>query len=47
MKHEDVYNRALIAIKDLYSDDSVSQEQTATDLKTLKYEIDALIETLE
>lgn len=45
-KHERLYDEALRAATKLYSDMSVSQEQTRGSLRALRGEIDAMIETI-
>ncbi len=47
MSHEDLYFQAESAIKELYNDTSVSQEETKVALQTLIGEIEILLDTLE
>lgn len=47
MTHEQLYEYALAQIEKLMSDTSVSQEQTAESLVSLKEEIDLMLETLD
>ena len=47
MTHDQLYEYALQQINKLMSDTSVSQEQTAESLVSLKEEIDELLDSLE
>jgi len=47
MDNEQLYKKALEAIKELFSDTSVNQEETVRQLEALKDEIDIMIESLE
>lgn len=47
MTNDELYERAVRAINDLYSDTSVSREETADNLNNLVWEIQILLETLE
>ena len=42
-----LYEQALQAIRDLFGDTSVSQEETKRDLRALKDEIGSMIDSLE
>lgn len=44
--HEELYEEASEAATKLYSDTSVSQEDTRRSLQTLRGEIDTMIETI-
>lgn len=46
MAHEDLYNKAEEAIKDVYSDTSVLKEETRISLQTLISEIEILLDAL-
>jgi len=45
--NDELFEAALEAIKELFNDTSVSQEEAATNLETLKSEIETLISTLK
>lgn len=47
MKNDDLYEKALDVINDLFYDQSVSSEQAKNNLENLKEEIDLLIDTLK
>jgi len=46
MSHEDLYTKAYEAVRILFSDTSVSQEETARSLRALIDEILVMIESL-
>lgn len=47
MNNKDLYEKALQAIKSLFNDTSVSQEEAAQNLESLKWEIDIMLESLD
>ena len=47
MSNEDLYQMAVQAINELFSDTSVSKETAIGNLRSLRDEIDTLIESLE
>lgn len=47
MTNDELYKRALDAIKELFGDTSVSQEETACALRALIDEAEIMIESLE
>lgn len=46
-KHDELYKKALAAIKELYSDTSVSHQKTEGALRQLVEEIDVMIEACQ
>jgi hypothetical protein len=47
MSNEQLYDAALKAITTLFSDQSVSQEEAANNLRALRDEINIMLDTLE
>ena len=47
MSNEELYEKALEAIKDLFSDMSVSQSDARANLESLKSEIDIMLDSLQ
>lgn len=45
--NDELYKKALDAIKELFGDDSVGQSKARENLEALKDEIDVMIDTLE
>ena len=47
MEHKELVKKAIEAINDVFTDNSVSPEETVESLRSLKAEVQLLIETMQ